>query len=137
MKVTEQKQSNMKSEENIKKKAGYNIKFMSHHNKRYVASKVIYFRKSDYAMYFLILLSIIIILTILIAVLRLYDIVNTPGVTADVSHIDTGAVEIYIEFLDIVELLLLFTKNASGKLSPKDCVNDKSVSFIITGFIGE
>ncbi|KAK2382457.1 putative methyltransferase PMT16 [Trifolium repens] len=27
-----------------------------------------------------------------LSVLRLYDIVNTTGVTADVSHIDTGAV---------------------------------------------
>ncbi|KAK2435444.1 peroxisomal NAD-malate dehydrogenase [Trifolium repens] len=25
-------------------------------------------------------------------ILHLYDVVNTPGVTADVSHIDTGAV---------------------------------------------
>jgi hypothetical protein len=29
-----------------------------------------------------------------LSVLRLYDIVNTPGVTADVSHIDPGAVVI-------------------------------------------
>ncbi|KAK2443566.1 tRNA pseudouridine(38/39) synthase [Trifolium repens] len=44
-KVTEQKESNMKSKENIKKKSGYNTKFMSHHNKRYVALKAMYFRK--------------------------------------------------------------------------------------------
>lgn len=28
----------------------------------------------------------------LVSVLHLYDVVNTPGVTADVSHMDTGAV---------------------------------------------
>lgn len=28
----------------------------------------------------------------LVSVLHLYDVVNSPGVTADVSHMDTGAV---------------------------------------------
>lgn len=28
----------------------------------------------------------------LVSVLHLYDVVNTPGVTADISHVDTGAV---------------------------------------------
>ena len=28
----------------------------------------------------------------LVSVLHLYDVVNTPGVTADISHMDTGAV---------------------------------------------
>lgn len=28
----------------------------------------------------------------LVSVLHLYDVVNAPGVTADVSHMDTGAV---------------------------------------------
>lgn len=28
----------------------------------------------------------------LVSVLHLYDVVNTPGVTADLSHMDTGAV---------------------------------------------
>ncbi|PNX92272.1 tRNA pseudouridine(38/39) synthase-like protein [Trifolium pratense] len=46
--ATEQKKSNMKPEENIKKKPGYNTKFMSHHNKRYVALKVMYFGKRFY-----------------------------------------------------------------------------------------
>lgn len=30
----------------------------------------------------------------LVSVLHLYDVVNSPGVTADVSHMDTGAVVI-------------------------------------------
>lgn len=34
----------------------------------------------------------------LVSVLHLYDVVNTPGVAADISHMDTGAV---------VELILL------------------------------
>lgn len=28
----------------------------------------------------------------LVSVLHLYDVVNAPGVTADISHMDTGAV---------------------------------------------
>lgn len=28
----------------------------------------------------------------LVSVLHLYDVVNSPGVTADISHMDTGAV---------------------------------------------
>lgn len=28
----------------------------------------------------------------LVSVLHLYDVANTPGVTADISHMDTGAV---------------------------------------------
>ena len=31
----------------------------------------------------------------LVSVLHLYDVVNTPGVTADIGHMDTGAVVIY------------------------------------------
>lgn len=38
----------------------------------------------------------------LVSVLHLYDVVNAPGVTADISHMDTGAVvsllSIYIGF---------------------------------------
>lgn len=30
----------------------------------------------------------------LVSVLHLYDVANTPGVTADISHMDTGAVVI-------------------------------------------
>ena len=30
----------------------------------------------------------------LVSVLHLYDVVNSPGVTADISHMDTGAVVI-------------------------------------------
>ncbi|XP_022867172.1 malate dehydrogenase, glyoxysomal-like [Olea europaea var. sylvestris] len=36
----------------------------------------------------------------LVSVLHLYDVVNTPGVTADISHMDTGAVVIhFLSFL--------------------------------------
>lgn len=31
----------------------------------------------------------------LVSVLHLYDVVNSPGVTADLSHMDTGAVVIF------------------------------------------
>jgi malate dehydrogenase len=31
----------------------------------------------------------------LVSVLHLYDVVNSPGVTADISHMDTGAVVIF------------------------------------------
>ncbi|KAK2443904.1 peroxisomal NAD-malate dehydrogenase [Trifolium repens] len=98
----------MKSEENIKKKAGYNTKFMSHNNKRYVALKFMYFRKRYTELKTCLSLVSEVSnkeetvggilenwpqrLDNFLSVLRLYDIVNTPGVTADVSHIDTGAV---------------------------------------------
>jgi malate dehydrogenase len=39
-------------------------------------------------------LSLLLKINPLVSVLHLYDVVNTPGVTADVSHIDTGAVVI-------------------------------------------
>lgn len=32
----------------------------------------------------------------LVSVLHLYDVVNSPGVTADISHMNTGAVVIVI-----------------------------------------
>ena len=32
----------------------------------------------------------------LVSVLHLYDVVNTPGVTADISHMDTGAVVCFL-----------------------------------------
>ncbi|WJX94476.1 hypothetical protein P8452_75890 [Trifolium repens] len=145
-KVTEQKQSNMKSEENIKKKAitqkkGEAIMEVMKSYQMVVAEKWYTELKTCLSPVSEVSNKEETVGGILenwpqrldnfLSVLRLCDIVNTLGVTADVSHIDTGAVESYIEFLDIVELLLLFTKNASGKLSPKDCVNDKSVSFII------
>ena len=31
----------------------------------------------------------------LVSVLHLYDVVNSPGVTADISHMDTGTVVIF------------------------------------------
>ncbi|KAI4296493.1 hypothetical protein L6164_036446 [Bauhinia variegata] len=37
-------------------------------------------------------LSLLMKINPLVSVLHLYDVVNTPGVTADVSHMDTGAV---------------------------------------------
>ena len=39
-------------------------------------------------------LSLLMKMNPLVSVLNLYDVVNTPGVTADVSHMDTGAVVI-------------------------------------------
>ena len=39
-------------------------------------------------------LSLLMKMNPLVSVLHLYDVVNTPGVTADVSHMDTGAVVI-------------------------------------------
>lgn len=48
----------------------------------------------------------------LVSVLHLYDVANTPGVTADISHMDTGAVVIslpnYWIFKDIVEYIFYF-----------------------------
>lgn len=41
----------------------------------------------------------------LVSVLHLYDVVNTPGVTADISHMDTGAVVISI-FIALHSLIL-------------------------------
>lgn len=43
----------------------------------------------------------------LVSVLHLYDVVNTPGVTADVSHMDTGAV--VISFFISVSILFHLT----------------------------
>lgn len=45
----------------------------------------------------------------LVSVLHLYDIVNTPGVTADISHMDTGAVVIYSE--ELMSYCFLFLNN--------------------------
>lgn len=44
----------------------------------------------------------------LVSVLHLYDIVNTPGVTADISHMDTGAVVSYPDQLLEFKLWLKF-----------------------------
>jgi len=41
-------------------------------------------------------LSLLLKMNPLVSVLHLYDVVNTPGVTADVSHMDTGAVVIFL-----------------------------------------
>jgi malate dehydrogenase len=40
----------------------------------------------------------------LVSVLHLYDVVNAPGVTADISHMDTGAVVIYESIISYVFL---------------------------------
>lgn len=37
-------------------------------------------------------LSMLMKMNPLVSVLHLYDVVNTPGVTSDISHMDTGAV---------------------------------------------
>lgn len=44
----------------------------------------------------------------LVSVLHLYDVVNAPGVTADISHMDTGAVVIYF-FFPLSFLFMSFT----------------------------
>lgn len=44
----------------------------------------------------------------LVSLLHLYDVVNAPGVTADVSHMDTGAVVRKLSTLKFVKRLLLF-----------------------------
>ncbi|XP_020231677.1 tRNA pseudouridine(38/39) synthase isoform X4 [Cajanus cajan] len=44
----ESRKGNRKSEEKIEKNSGYNTRFMSHHSKRYVALKVMYFGKRFY-----------------------------------------------------------------------------------------
>ena len=40
-------------------------------------------------------LSLLMKMNPLVSVLHLYDVVNTPGVTADISHMDTSAVVTY------------------------------------------
>ncbi|XP_061345179.1 uncharacterized protein LOC133291022 [Gastrolobium bilobum] len=47
-KDTKSKEGNKKSEEKIEKMPGYDTRFMSHHSKRYVALKVMYFGKRFY-----------------------------------------------------------------------------------------
>ncbi|KAK3416612.1 hypothetical protein EUGRSUZ_H02364 [Eucalyptus grandis] len=37
-------------------------------------------------------LAMLMKINLLVSVLHLYDVVNTPGITADISHMDTGAV---------------------------------------------
>ncbi|KAL2324679.1 hypothetical protein Fmac_023737 [Flemingia macrophylla] len=44
----ESRKGNRKSEEKIEKKPGYNTRFMSHHSRRYIALKVMYFGKRFY-----------------------------------------------------------------------------------------
>lgn len=44
----------------------------------------------------------------LVSVLHLYDVVNTPGVTADISHMDTGAV---VKLILLPYLHLVFELN--------------------------
>jgi len=39
-------------------------------------------------------LSLLMMMNPLVSVLHLYDVVNTPSVTTDVSHMDTGVVVI-------------------------------------------
>lgn len=52
----------------------------------------------------------------LVSVLHLYDVVNSPGVTADISHMDTGAVVISLSLsgvmfcfiMSIIGLLMVY-----------------------------
>ena len=44
----------------------------------------------------------------LVSVLHLYDVANTPGVTADISHMDTSAVVSSYFFLLLFSLFYLF-----------------------------
>lgn len=44
----------------------------------------------------------------LVSVLHLYDVVNTPGVTADISHMDTGAV---VKFISLSRVHLAYELN--------------------------
>lgn len=41
------------------------------------------------------LLAMLMKLNPLVSVIHLYDVVNSPGVTADITHMDTGAVVIF------------------------------------------
>ena len=50
-------------------------------------------------------LSMLMKMNPLVSVLHLYDVVNTPGVTADISHMDTGAV-VRIGLIENSEILL-------------------------------
>ena len=43
----------------------------------------------------------------LVSVLHLYDVVNAPGVTADISHMNTGAVVIFCLILALSSHLYL------------------------------
>jgi len=44
----------------------------------------------------------------LVSVLHLYDVANTPGVTADISHMDTSAVVSSYFFLLLFSLLFIY-----------------------------
>lgn len=56
----------------------------------------------------------------LVSVLHLYDVVNTPGVTADISHMDTGAV--------VCTLLCLLIAQKSFELYFYSCGNLSNVT---------
>lgn len=54
----------------------------------------------------------------LVSVLHLYDVVNTPGVTADISHMDTGAVVRYLLFIRLSKCASLsFLQKRKQKLN--------------------
>lgn len=44
----------------------------------------------------------------LVSVLHLYDVVNAPGVTSDISHMDTGAVVLFLTPFFLNNPFLLF-----------------------------
>lgn len=53
-------------------------------------------------------LSMLMKMNPLVSVLHLYDVVNAPGVTADISHMDTGAV---VRFLLLSVIYWVFCWN--------------------------
>lgn len=50
----------------------------------------------------------------LVSLLHLYDVVNTPGVTSDISHMDTGAVVSYYHFV-FMEIRPVFIGESNKK----------------------
>lgn len=56
-------------------------------------------------------LSLLMKMNPLVSVLHLYDVVNTPGVTADISHMNTGAV-----VMPFYLVFVLFMRSCSLKI---------------------
>jgi len=56
-------------------------------------------------------LSMLMKMNPLVSVLHLYDVVNTPGVTSDISHMDTSAVVCFLFFLLSLFIIWFLDKN--------------------------
>lgn len=67
----------------------------------------------------------------LVSVLHLYDVVNSPGVTADLSHMDTGAVVISVEFIFLF-INFEVTMSYSYIVGNMVCINSSWCSFFQT-----